>query len=210
MNVEHADVNHAIPLHKEGTNDTCLVIFPPVTQWLEEYPECSITILHKRVKDAKGLPVSNVTLSDENEPCWLVSSADVRDVGFGEAELCMTKGTKIEKSIETYRTYVAKSVGGNDENPPEPYEGWVSNVLSAANRAETAEQHAEQIEDNIETIIANRAILVDYPDGLPEPSAEYLGQFATVSDGENSNLYFCVLNGGDYVWRLQDNVARYQ
>ena len=79
-----------IPLSKTGTNDTTTVRFD-VKAWQDAYPECTITLIHKRPVDPTGLPVNVLPVVD-GKALWLVSNADTHYAGDGECELVMNKG----------------------------------------------------------------------------------------------------------------------
>lgn len=115
-------------LNKTGTNDTRRLRFD-VKEWRTSYPNGVIQLVHRRPWDVKGLPVSGFTV-EGNEAFWLISDADTHYPGQGEAELVLTNnGDEIDKS-PTYLTKIEPSVGDQEAEPPEPYQGWVDEVLA--------------------------------------------------------------------------------
>lgn len=143
MRTVDAVLGKPIELNKTGTNETTVIRFR-VRQWLEAYPGCVITLIHRRAEDEKGLPVSGFTVDpDAGMGLWTVSNADTAFPGGGECELIMDLGTKKAKS-PTYFTMTVPSVGDQSEEPPEPYEGWVDMVVGKAAVAVTAAEDAEE------------------------------------------------------------------
>lgn len=137
-----------IRLSKTGTNDTTTVRFN-VETWLDAYPDCIITLVHRRPTEEFGLPV--VVLPIENgKALWLVSNADTYYAGTGDLELVMNRGTDNAKSA-TYNTEITMSVARQDVEPPEPYQGFVDYVTQKASEATLAKNDAVSAKENAES-----------------------------------------------------------
>lgn len=145
MRYVNAKPDAGIYLGRQGENEVTTVLFD-VSGWAEEYGAGSFRLLYKRSGDAGAYPVE-VTVSG-SEVQWLVSSADVGSAGQGCAQLVYTVNEAIARS-EIFMTITGRSLDGS-EDPPDPWESWVDQILEAAgeaaNDAATAKRDAEDAE----------------------------------------------------------------
>lgn len=147
MRTVDATLDSPIQLTKTDTNITTTVRFN-VKPWLDNYPGCVIELIHRRNKDAGGLPAA-ILETDGEFAYWLVTDADTAYAGRGEAELRMTCGEAKAKS-PTYTTYVDRSVASDEEHPPEPIERFVEQISDAAAAAIDAKNDAESAKEDAE------------------------------------------------------------
>lgn len=125
-----------INLGRQGENKARRVTFDIAGKWRETYGTGgSFSLIVQREGDASPYPVA---LSEENGLLvWLVESADTAKSGEGKAELRYTLGDLIAKS-QTYKTRVRAAMDGSTADPPEAYQSWVDEVLTAAAGVESA------------------------------------------------------------------------
>lgn len=125
-----------INLGRQGENKARRVTFDIAEKWRETYGAGgSFSLIVQREGDASPYPVA---LSEEDGLLvWLVESADTAKSGEGRAELRYTLGDVIAKS-QTYRTRVRAAMDESTVDPPEAYQSWVDEVLTAAAGVESA------------------------------------------------------------------------
>lgn len=125
-----------INLGRQGENKARRVTFDIAGKWRETYGTGgSFSLIVQREGDASPYPVA---LSEKNGLLvWTVESADTAKSGEGRAELRYTLGDLIAKS-QTYKTRVRAAMDGSTADPPEAYQSWVDEVLTAAAGVESA------------------------------------------------------------------------
>lgn len=125
-----------INLGRQGENKARRVTFDIAEKWREVYGAGgSFSMIVQREGDASPYPVA---LSEEDGLLvWLVESADTAKSGEGRAELRYTLGDVIAKS-QTYKTRVRAAMDESATEPPEAYQSWVDEVLTAAAGVESA------------------------------------------------------------------------
>lgn len=125
-----------INLGRQGENKARRVTFDIAEKWREVYGAGgSFSLIVQREGDVSPYPV---TLSEEDGLLvWTVESADTAKSGEGRAELRYTLGDVIVKS-QTYRTRVRAAMDESSVDPPEAYQSWVDEVLTAAAGVESA------------------------------------------------------------------------
>lgn len=143
MKIVKAVPHKPTPIGKTGTCNSLLVQFD-VKDWLDEYPDCTIVLTHKRPKDNEGLPVSQFEIVGDNAE-WIVDLGDTEFAGDGKCELKLMKQNVVVKSI-TYTTQIQESIAGTEEDPPAPYQGWVDSVIQSGVAAQEAVKHYPYID----------------------------------------------------------------
>ncbi len=135
MVIENAYALEEIKLGRRGENKARKVVFDVLGKWREGYGEGSASLIVQRNGDSAPYPV---TLTEEGGMLvWLVSSADTAVAGEGMAELRYTVGDTVVKS-QVYKTRVRETLEESTTEPPEAYQGWVDEVLTAAAGVDTA------------------------------------------------------------------------
>lgn len=134
-------------LGKQGENKSTKFLFD-VTEWLEEYPGCSIGLNYRPAKTDVSYPC---ILTDENygKKGWLITSSELVNDGDGEAELVCILDEVVEKDKRTWKTKVNKSLGGSG-TAPDPWENWEDTFIELAERAEDAAEDAEEAKEAAE------------------------------------------------------------
>lgn len=125
-----------LELGKFGTNITRAFRFD-IKQWQTDYPNGYAHILHKRPDMSAPAPVANTETGDGYID-WIVSSGDVAVVGEGEAEVVLMVADEEVAKSGTFVTVISESLTPVDADPPDPYQGWVEQVLNAATGVQTS------------------------------------------------------------------------
>lgn len=140
-----------LQMGKQGENKSTKFLFD-VSDWLEKYPGCTITLVNRRPNENSSYPCV-LTTEEDGRRGWVINSADLAIDGKGECELKCTLDDMIEKDKRTWKTKIKKSLSG-DGNAPEPWESLMDDIEAlvgdaqdAAEDAETAVEHYPKIED---------------------------------------------------------------
>lgn len=136
MIIEKASGFSKINLGRQGENQARKVVFDVLRAWREEFGSTgAASLIVQRSEDTAPYPV---TMGEENGVLtWTVSAADTAYAGEGKAELRYTVGSTVVKSC-IYKTVVRATLGDSTSEPPEAYQSWVDEVLTAAAGVETA------------------------------------------------------------------------
>lgn len=136
-----ANERSILPLGRCGESHARQIVFD-LTEWIALYGSGTAELIYQRPGDERphimeveqDNPLVRWTLTD-----WHTAVSD----GEGECELRYYPNEGTVKS-RTWRTYVEKAMETpSEEDPPDPEQGWVDQVLDAAARAEAAANRAE-------------------------------------------------------------------
>lgn len=111
-----------------GENLAACVEFD-ISAWIKTYGDGTVQMIHQRNGDKTPYPC--VVAQSEDRVVWEITNSDVAIAGRGRAELQYFVGDALVKS-ETFGTTTERALGAAGETPPEPYQGWVEQVLGAA------------------------------------------------------------------------------
>lgn len=115
---------------------------------ISRWPQGRPSLWIMRHGDAEAYPV-NVTI-DGTVLTWHIAEADAAIAGWGRYEIQMTDAqTNLLGKSETGKIYVGRALTSGDGTPPEAAQSWVSQVLSAADRAEDAAEKAQEIVESL-------------------------------------------------------------
>lgn len=144
--IEKASGFSEINLGRQGENQARKVVFDVLRAWREEFGSTgAASLIVQRSEDTAPYPV---TLGEENGMLtWTVGAADTAYAGEGKAELRYTVGSTVVKSC-IYKTVVRATLGDGTSEPPEAYQSWVDEVLTAAAGVETAVNKMPYIDTN--------------------------------------------------------------
>lgn len=135
MRIVQAERGKAICLGRKGENLARQVVFD-IYEWQEMYGEGVARLVAQRMGDDAPYPC--VIEMDGNHVIWTITSADTARPGrYGKCELSYCVGDTLVKSA-TYQTLVGDAMVEASEEPPEPYQDWVEQVLAAGEEAENA------------------------------------------------------------------------
>lgn len=142
----------SIPIGRQGENGVTQIVFQ-TDKWLEDFPGGTVMLIARRQIDAEPYPVQLDVVGAS--ATWTVNNADTAVHGKGECELRWIQDGRILKS-QIFDTYCARSLGAESAEPPEPWEGWVDQVLNAAERAGVSAEEA-QISTRLASVYAEDA-----------------------------------------------------
>ena len=128
-----------IELGRRGENGVTQIVFD--VSWLvKTYGEGTAALAAVRPGENTPYPVTAAQDSDAKTVTWTVSNADTAIRGYGACQFFWYIGTKLAKSV-LFRTAIERDIGDVGEEPPEPYETWVEQVLAAAETVEAAQYY---------------------------------------------------------------------
>lgn len=162
-----------IVIGRVGENEYRRILFP-IKEWLDQYPDASAALTHKRNGDTDGYPVSS-TEDDGEYLYWTVTSGDTAKEGCGLAQLTLTSDGTIIKSV-IFKTATLPSLA-DAEDPPEPWQSWADEITKVANDAkgyaEDAKEYADEAAASLAELEAVAAVRYDTPSqGLTEQEKE--------------------------------------
>lgn len=135
-----AVVGQDIPLGRYGEHLATCVSFD-ISEWVNTYGEGVAQLLHRRNGDSIPYPC-DIT-QEGGVVTWVITQSDVDVAGSGLAELNYFVNDALVKS-ERYDTVTERSLYRSGEEAPEPYKGWMDNMLKAGSDAvESAENAAD-------------------------------------------------------------------
>lgn len=150
-----------LQMGKQGENKSTKFLFD-VSDWLEKYPGCTITLVNRRPNENSSYPCV-LTTEEDGRRGWVINSADLAIDGKGECELKCTLDDMIEKDKRTWKTKIKKSLSG-DGNAPEPWESLMDDIEALVGDAQDAAEDAETAKEAAEeaaSIAAHAPIIQD-------------------------------------------------
>lgn len=148
-----------ILLGRRGENEATEIVFD-VSQLIATYGNGTAQLAAKLPNSSTPYPVS--VTQDGNTVTWVVTNADTQTVGNGACELFWYVGETLAKSI-VYTTVVLRDIGDVGDTPPDPYETWVEQVLTAGMNAQEAAQEAIAAAESVEDALS-RITVTQYTD----------------------------------------------
>ena len=126
-----------LPLGRQGENAAQKIVWRGLADaWARLYGEGIFALSVQRQGDSAPYPANIET--GNGDVTWVLSNADTAKCGEGLAELTYTVNGTVAKS-RTWRTVTEKSLSaGGTAEPPEAYQSWVDEVLTAAAGVESA------------------------------------------------------------------------
>lgn len=129
VNISSAvNVPSSLSIGKQGESDVTEVVFD-FSPWVEEFGEGSVQLLVLRNGDTDPYPAALII--DGTTAIWEVSNADTQYKGLGKLQYLYIVDNQVAKTCVFY-TIVEQSLSEDTEEPPEPYQSWVDQVLAAA------------------------------------------------------------------------------
>lgn len=110
-------------------------------------------------------PYAVQTQLDGADLIWNVSATDTEKQGYAQAELRYYAGDTLAKSVR-YRCFIEPSVGQPTEDPPEPWQSWVDEVLEAGAAAQEAKEEWQSMTAEAQTLPAGEEATASYADGV--------------------------------------------
>lgn len=146
MDVVFADKRSLTPLGKQGENEVTKIKFKK-EDWEERFGIGFYTLFNQRPNDPAPYPC--ITEDEGRFITWVVKSSDLAQKGQGMCQLVYTVDSKVAKSV-IFHTIIFDSLGDDSEEPPEPWSGWVQEVIDAKDDAIEAAEEAETSADRAE------------------------------------------------------------
>lgn len=147
-----------------------------MTSWVNELEAENVSgysfgLVFKPYNDPNKYPMVTTYDSETHILSWRVSSAATQTPGVGYTEVRAQESTSgLVKKTRIIPTSVEDSVSGNETEPPEPQEEWVTEVLNAGAAAfdgaaaVMAVAHGAQIRFSIDD---NGHLIFSYTDEVP-------------------------------------------
>ena len=143
------DKVYSLTIGVQGENIARAIEFD-MSEWAEAYPDAIFSVLFKPYNETVAVPM----LSDyaDNILTWIPTQSATAIAGVGYTEVrAIDSDTGLIRKSRIIPTSVEHSVTGVDaEDPPEPYEGWVNNVLQAGAAAVNAAAAAAAVSQGAE------------------------------------------------------------
>lgn len=188
-----ADTFGRLDLGRQGENEALKVKFS-IANYEETYGAGTFAVINKRCCDIGGYPCAVEVVNGFAE--WIITAAETACAGEGDAQLVYTVGDTIARTLR-YKTYVSPSVGESG-GIPQAGEGFLEEVLQAADRAEAAAEEAEAA--------ASSVVLYGEAEGeasfafdaakAPMIKAKFYGKSVVSGNQINSNNGIYSLNAG--------------
>lgn len=147
----HATPSAPTRLGRLGENEHTRVAFD-VTDYQAELPGAAFTLINHGPGDEAAYPCPGVTVED-GTLYWIVSSADLRQTGYGMCELIVTVGDEIAKSAY-YPTLILGALDGSGDMP-EPWKSWQTEFARMVADAQTATVAAESAAESAEASVVH-------------------------------------------------------
>lgn len=152
MEIYNVEPGKPIELGYQGENRRRAYIFD-VREWLGEYPDGIVGLLHRRAKDRAAWPIPSFDV-ENGYGKWIVTRTDTKDRGNGELILVLKDANDIVIKSAIWTTNVDRSLSTTDEAAPTVEAGWEERLITykdiseaAAVRAENAVAHTPKISD---------------------------------------------------------------
>ena len=172
----------ALLLGKQGENKSTKFLFD-VSGWLEDYPGCTITLVHRRPHESSSYPCV-LTTEEDGRRSWVINSADLAKDGDGQAELKCTLGDVIEKDKRTWKTKIGKSLSG-DGDAPEQWESLMDDIEALVGDAQDAAEDAEDAETAAAASATDAATSATAAAGSATAAAASAAEAASKADKNN-------------------------
>lgn len=138
----HAKNRNILFLGRCGEHSARRIIFD-IGDWVASFGPGKAQLLAQRTGDSDPYPCA--IHQNGSTVIWEIASSDVARPGHdGCCELRYLVGDYVVKS-QVWTTVVYQSLGSNAETVPEPWQGWVDQVVQVAAAAELAADRAEAV-----------------------------------------------------------------
>lgn len=158
----------SITIGRQGENRSTLIRID-LSSWLNYFDEIgTFSLWHQRCGEKNKYPV----LISQNDGVidWEVTSTDTAIVGVGKCEIVYCINDVIMKS-RVVDTVVEQSITGQETEPPEDFESWFNDILTAA----------DSISGSVEQVMA-------YSESASE-SAIAAGEYANIASEAATNIH---------------------
>lgn len=134
-----------LPLGYQGeSNSRQLEI--DVKEWLDKWPGAAVNIMVKRPGETEFYPAASEV--EDGILIWVPTRADLLIAGKGVAQIILTDVNDVELRTRMVETIIEESIAGTEGEAPEAMEGWLHEVLQAAQGVEEAVDKMPAIGEN--------------------------------------------------------------
>lgn len=144
MRIIEAMKESTLRLGYQGEDERTRVVFD-LSDLIDEFGAGTVSLLVMRPWESEGSPVVISQGETTGQYYWDVTDADLQTEGSGAAQIVFVPTGHIAKT-HIWKTSIAKSIS-ESENPPEPWQGWVDQVLEAAAGIEQTAQEIPALID---------------------------------------------------------------
>ena len=130
-----------LPLGMQGESNSRPIRID-VHEWLEDWPGAAVNLMVCRPGEEEYYPAQSKV--ENGILTWVPSRSDVLIAGKGIAQFILTDENDVELRSRVVETLIGQSIRGTEGEAPEPVEGWVHEVLQAANGIKVSADRAEE------------------------------------------------------------------
>lgn len=102
-----------------------------MSEWMRDWPDAKVDVLVQRPGEDKTYPAK--TKLRGGHLLWTPKREDVLIAGMGKAQIILTDKNDVELRSRVVQTIIGESIAGTEGEAPDPEQGWVHQVLQAAN-----------------------------------------------------------------------------
>lgn len=124
-----------LPLGMQGESNSRPIRID-VHEWLEDWPGAAVNLMVCRPGEEEYYPANSKV--ENGILTWVPSRSDVLIAGKGIAQFILTDDNDVEMRSRVVETLIGPSIRGTEGEAPDPAEGWVHEVLQAAQDAQEA------------------------------------------------------------------------
>ena len=106
-----------------------------MSEWMRDWPDAKVDMLVQRPGEDKTYPVK--TALRGGHLLWTPKREDVLIAGMGKAQIILTDKNDVELRSRVVQTIIGESIAGTEGEAPDPEQGWVHQVLQAANEVKS-------------------------------------------------------------------------
>lgn len=134
-----------LPLGWQGESNARLIDID-MSEWMRDWPNATVDMLVQRPGEEEYSPVE-VKLQG-GHLLWKPTRADVLIAGMGRAQIILTDANDVELRTRVVETIIGESLKGTEGEAPAHVNGWLHEVLQAAQDAREAVDKMPRIGEN--------------------------------------------------------------
>ncbi len=119
-----------LPLGRQGESNSRLIDID-MSEWMRDWPNATVDMLVQRPGEETYSPVK--VKMQGGHLLWVPTRADVMIAGKGKAQIILTDVDDVEMRTRVVETIIGESMKGTEGEAPAPVQGWLYEVLQAAN-----------------------------------------------------------------------------
>lgn len=107
-----------------------------MSEWVRDWPNAKVDVLVQRPGEDNTYPVE--TELRGGHLLWTPQREDVLIAGMGKAQIVLTDKNDVELRSRVVQTIIGESIAGTEGDAPDPVQGWVHEVLKAADEVKAS------------------------------------------------------------------------